>query len=174
MAYPTFDQGETIRRLRESLDTVVWASRLVPPAFTHALPEWYPKDAWTVAMNLAHLAIYHDGIANPILESLIEGGDGTTKLRSDNENWFLNDALALASDPLDVLVERLTAGRERHIELASAFGPRDWNRRWSPVFNSGIHGSVPHSPAWVANKTFQHTWEHGNTMLRAALFTPRD
>jgi hypothetical protein len=25
----------------------------------------------------------------------------------------------------------------------------------------------------VATKTFQHTWEHGNAILRVALFAPR-
>ncbi len=173
MTYPRFDRAETIRRLRESLETVVWSARLVPTQFTHALPAWYPDDAWTVAMNLAHLAVYHDAIANPVLESLVEGRDGTTKIRSDNENWFLNDAIAMAGDPLESLLERLAAGRERHVELVSAFAPADWNRRWSPVFNTGAHGTVPHSPAWVANKTFQHTWEHGNAILRMALFSPR-
>ena len=32
---------------------------------------------------------------------------------------------------------------------------------------------LPHSIAWVATKTFQHTWEHGNAILRVALFAPR-
>lgn len=29
-----------------------------------------------------------------------------------------------------------------------------------------------HSAGWVAAKTFQHTWEHGNFLLRVALFSP--
>lgn len=29
-----------------------------------------------------------------------------------------------------------------------------------------------HSAAWVAAKTFQHTWEHGNSIFRIALFAP--
>jgi hypothetical protein len=31
-----------------------------------------------------------------------------------------------------------------------------------------------HSAAWVAAKTFQHTWEHGNSILCIALFENAD
>lgn len=125
-------------------------------------------------MNLAHLVVYDESIAVPVLESLAEGDDGTTKIRTDNENWFYNDAVTLCGESLDGLIERLQTARARQLKLASSFSANDWNRRWSPTFSSGLHGSGPHSPAWVASKTFQHTWEHGNAVLRAALFAPVD
>lgn len=173
MTYPTFDREATVTRLRESLETVVWAAKLVPADYTHTLLPGSPTDAWTVTMNIAHLIVYDEGIAIPVLESLVEGENGSTKIRTDNEAWFYNDAVALAAEPLDALLERFTSARMRQIKVAGSFTDADWNRRWSPVFGSGAHGNGPHSPAWVANKTFQHTWEHGNAVLRAALFAPR-
>lgn len=173
MSYPVFDQDETVRRLRDSLETVTWAAREVPPAYTHALMPGLPPDAWTVAMNLAHLIVYEEGIAGPILQSLASGADGTTLIRTDNEGWFYNDAVAMSEDALESLVDRLTVARQRQLELVASLSPVDWNRRWSTTFSSGIHGNGPHSPAWIATKSFQHTWEHGNAVLRAALFSPR-
>jgi hypothetical protein len=173
MTYPTFDEAETDRRLCESIDTVIGAARMVPVAYTHALMPGLPDYAWTVAMNLAHLVVYEEGIAVPILESLASGADGRTLIRADNEGWFYNDAVALSSEPVAILVTRLQAARSRQVEIVRSFSPVDWNRRWSPAFSSGLHGNGPHSPAWIATKSFQHTWEHGNAVLRAALFAPR-
>ena len=39
---------------------------------------------------------------------------------------------------------------------------------------SGRNAGRPHPLSWVATKTFQHTWEHGNSILRVALFAPRE
>ena len=38
---------------------------------------------------------------------------------------------------------------------------------------SNRNGGEALAMSWVATKTFQHTWEHGNAILRVALFTPR-
>ena len=57
MTYPTFDQEATITRLHDSLETVVWAAKLVPADYAHALLPASPTDAWTVTMNIAHLIV---------------------------------------------------------------------------------------------------------------------
>lgn len=167
-----FDQAATVRRLRASIDVVLEAAREVPGAYTHALMPGLPAEAWTVAMNIAHLIVYEEGIAIPILQSLAMGADGTTLVRSDNEGWFYNDAVAIAGDALEDLIDRLDAARARQIELVEAFGAADWERPVSPVFAAGPGGGL-RSAAWIATKSFQHTWEHGNAVLRAMLFSPR-
>ena len=124
----------------------MWAAKLVPAGYTHALLPGAPTDAWTVTMNIAHLIVYDEGIAVPVLESLAAGENGTTKIRTDNEAWFYNDAVALAADPLDALLDRFVSARTRQARVAGSFTDSDWNRRWSPVFGSGAHGNGPHSP----------------------------
>ena len=155
------------------MDDVVWATTLVPDAYTRTLASFLPADSWTVAMNIAHLIVYDESIAIPILASLVAGDDGTTLVRTDNEGWFYGDAVALSSEPMSALLARAGAAREKQIAIVESFAEDDWNRRWSPLFGSGLHGNAPHSPAWIANKTFQHTWEHGNAVFRAMLFSPR-
>lgn len=173
MPYPTFDQKQTLHQMRDSFETVAWAARIVPGDFTHAPMPWAPDD-WSVAMNLAHLVIYDESIASPILESMAAGEDGTTLVRSTVESWFHDEVVALSREPVETLLSRLETSRSRQAEYIAGFSEVDFNRRWTPAFATGRHGNPPHSPAFVATKTFQHTWEHGNAVLRAALFSPRD
>jgi hypothetical protein len=168
-----FDRAETAQRLRQSLDVVEWAARLVPPGFTHANPKWYAEDAWSVAMNVAHLAIYEERIANPLLAALSGGHDGVDAVKSAMEHWILEESTALAKESFDTILCRLGEARVRQLELVDQFADARWNERATPLFATGMHGTSPHSAAWVANKTFQHTWEHGNAILRMALFAPR-
>jgi hypothetical protein len=109
-----------------------------------------------------------------VLESLGEGGDGTTKVRTDNESWFFNDAVALESSAIDDLVARLKASRARQAEIALSFPVTDWNRRSANVFRFGP------SWEWAAFARVDHEQDvpahlgAGNAVLGAALFSPRD
>lgn len=145
----------------------------IPEAWTHALPVFYSQDEWTVAMNMAHLTIYDEWIANPVLKSLAGGGDGVGVTKSSSESWFFDDAKALSAEPLSVLRERLRSAREEQAVIVESFSDDRFNTRITPLWSTGGHGGPPHSPGWVATKSFQHAWEHGNAVLRMALFAPR-
>jgi hypothetical protein len=168
-----FDREETVRLLRDSLATVLSAACRVPAAYTHANPEWYAPEDWSVAMNIAHVTTYEDAMANPVLAAMADGGDGVGVVESGLESWFLPRSEALAAESIDVLLARFRAAREEHAAIALRFDVARWNEGITPLWSSGRHGSGLHSPAWVAMKTFQHTWEHGNAILRMALFAPR-
>jgi hypothetical protein len=158
-----------------------WAVSILPEQWHHDLPGFYPKDEWSVAMNLAHLAVYEEAIANPVLDALAAGGDGVGSVKSADEGWFLQDALAMARAPTGQLMDRLRAARLRHIELVEGFDPERFNTPVTPLWSAsrgpggkhGWDGALLQPPGWVAAKTFQHTWEHGNAILRMALFAPR-
>jgi hypothetical protein len=169
----TFGRADTAARLRDSLRVIEWAAGLVPPEWTHANPAYYAPGAWTIAMNVAHLAVYEEQIANPLLAALADGADGVAAVKSAMENWILDASMVLAQEPFAAIVERMRAARETHVATVEQFAESRWNDRVTPLFATGVHGSPPHSAAWVANKTFQHTWEHGNAILRMALFAPR-
>jgi Xaa-Pro aminopeptidase len=162
-----FSVTDTIQRLQDSLATLEWAVYAVPRDWTHQPPE---PDAWSVAMNLAHLVVYEEEISAPILAALAEGSDGVGSVKSAMEVWFLKDAQAIADRPVAELVERLRAVRKREAETVGAFNEAAFNRPATPLF--GGPQSL-RAPGWVATKTFQHTWEHGNAILRMALFAPR-
>jgi hypothetical protein len=168
-----FSVSETVERLRGSLATIEWAVERVPDKWTHALPDFYPGDAWSVAMNLAHMTIYEEKISGPVLRALAAGGDGVGATPSPAENWFLDDAVALSHAQVGEIMRRLVAGRAEQIASVAGYDEDRFNARVTPLWASGRHGAPPHSAGWVATKTFQHTWEHGNAILRMALFAPQ-
>jgi hypothetical protein len=121
-------------------------------------------------MNLAHIVTYERRIGLPLLESLAAGGDGTGVVTF--EQSFFGDSQAIAGEPIAALLEQFRALREREIAIVQAYDAARFNTAATDAFNTAAHGSRPHSPAFVAVKSFQHTWEHGNAILRALLFVP--
>jgi hypothetical protein len=170
---PDFTVVDVARRLRDSLADIEFGLSMLPVEWSHALPPGSPPDSWTVAMNIAHLVVYEEELANPILASLAAGGDGSDAVRPNLPAWWEPDAKAIASEPLDALVPRLRAARQRHIDLVESFDEAAFNKPVCPVFGARWREGALHAPGWVASKTWQHTWEHGNAVLRAALFAPR-
>lgn len=164
-----FSVQETADRLRQSLDTVEWAVSRIPSAYTHRLPEGSPTGEWSAAMNMAHLIVYDEEIANPVLAALADGGDAVGATKSHLEQWFQPDAEAIASDPILALAGRFASAHKRHIEIVESFSDERFNTPVTPLFT---RGETLRAPGWIATKTFQHTWEHGNALLRLALFAP--
>lgn len=177
----TFSITGTVQRLRESLATVEWGVSIIPDKWHHELPDFYPEGEWGLAMNLAHLVVYEESIANPVLAALAAGSDGVGSVTSADEGWFLQDALVSAGAPVVQLTERLRAAHLRHIELVERFDEGGFNTPITPLWSGsrgpggkhGWDGALLQPAGWVASKTFQHTWEHGNAILRLALLAPR-
>lgn len=164
-----FDQKETAERLRESLRTIESFLALVPAGWTHTPPS---EGAWSVAMNLAHMIAYEEQLATPVLASMAGGGSAHDVVPSGGERWLLESATAMAGKPIDALAARLRAIRGCQIAIVES-APSDLFNAPMTLLFSGRNAGKPHAIGWVATKTFQHTWEHGNAILRVAMFTPR-
>ena len=164
----TYRLADVVRRLRDSLADLEFGLAQAPARWHHALPPEVAPDAWTVAMNLAHLTIYEENVALRLLRSFEPGFDPAGERRGGDEAWFYNEALALSTEPIDQSLSRLRIARRQQIELAESFGETRLNSGITPLWPD-----PQHTAGWVATKTFQHTWEHGNAILRVALFSPR-
>jgi hypothetical protein len=163
-----FDVEETAQRLRDSLATLEWAVENVPERWSHALPDYVDPAEWAVARILAHVAIYEEGVAAPVLEEMAAGRDGSAVEFSGEGS--MAEAEALSREPLDVIMARLRSARERQIEIVRSLDHERFNAPLTPLWSgSGRYGE----PLQPATKTFQHTWEHGNAVMRVALFAPR-
>jgi hypothetical protein len=147
------------RRLEDSLAQLEWAVSLVPESWHHR-PANGP---WSVARNLAHLAVYEEGTAAPTLEALAAGLDARAVPRG--EDWFLPEERALGQEPVSMIMDRLKAVRRRQIQTLHGFPEEAFERPAATLWGDAF------SAAWVTNKTVQHTWEHGNTILQVALFS---
>lgn len=164
----TYKLADTVRRLRDSLADLEFGLARVPERWHHELSPDVARDAWTVAMNLAHLAIYEETVALTLLRSFAPDFDPKGERRGGDESWFLNQSIELAREPIGVILQRLTKARAEQIALVESCGEERLNAGVTPLW-----AEPEHTAGWVATKTFQHTWEHGNAILRTALFAPR-
>ena len=159
---PTISVNDTIRRLEQSLRDLEWAVSLVP----QPLHQRAPFGMWSVAMNLAHLAAYEERLAAPSIEALAAGEDACALAPSGGEDWFQREAETLSRESSERILERLKIARQRQVETLRSFPEEAFNAAVPTLW--GLR-----SPAWVLSKTFQHTWEHGNTILQIVLFAQR-
>jgi len=160
-----FDRDETARQLIESLRLLEAAVARTPERWHRPAPAEGPPGAWGVAMNLAHLVVYEESHPVPVLEAIAASAPEPPGSGSDEA---LDRATAeLAAQPLERILDRLRAARQRQAAAVRAISDGRFaapsTHRW---------GRPPRSAAWVAAKTVQHTWEHGNTVMQFALFYP--
>ncbi len=64
--------------------------------------------------------------------------------------------------------------RSREIDLAGQFSDEKWAAPQTRAWGGFGYGPRTWSPARVVAKSFQHTFEHGNSILRVALYAPRE
>lgn len=164
------DIPATIDRLQQSLADVLYAVEMTPPQWLYRSP-WRDPTSWSVAQNLAHMAVYEERVAAPILEALAAGTDATDAVNSVIESDFDELWQQLATEPIDVIAERLRVARARQVQAVAAMTEDRFHLPATTLWAEVAPGI--HSAAWVAAKTFQHTWDHGNAILVVALFAPR-
>jgi hypothetical protein len=159
------DRTETIRQLEESLRLLERAVAATPERWHRPAPgEEVPPDFWGVAMNLAHLALYEENHPVPVLEALADGTPERSPATSGEAEE--HETKALAVEPLEAILDRLRAARRRQVDALRAMTDDRFESATT------MRWGRPLPAAWVATKTLQHTWEHGNTVMQIALFYP--
>jgi hypothetical protein len=172
---PATGRSGTIDRLTQSLADVLYAASITPDSYHYRSPaaamglEWL--GTWSLAENLAHLAIYEENIAAPILEAIVAGRDAAAEVNSVIESDYEARWQALSMSPLDEIAQRLSRARLRQADAVSAMSDELFQAPTTTLWTD-VLAADGHSAAWVATKTFQHTWEHGNSILCIALFAP--
>ncbi len=157
--------AQVARQLEESLRALEWALSVLPAPLLKPEPRRLDprRGEWPPSMQVAHLAAYEQRLAAPVLEALAKGGDGSEVLQSLRGGYDA-DQSQMASEPVGYTLETLWSARRRQIRAVESFSSNEFNRPVTPVWGQPLR-----SPAWVALKTLQHTWEHGNSILQAAL-----
>lgn len=170
-----FTVQETVAGLRESLRFLEWVAAQVPVEWHHRPPFGVVRgiagDERTVAQHIAHLTLYEKLLANPVLNELSLGRDGTAVASSGRVSWMKPLIAELAQEPLNSIFTRLHEERAQQISIVERFDNAALNRRLTQIWSTGT-GHRLESAGWVANKTTQHTGEHTNTVFRFALFHP--
>jgi len=143
-------------QLKNSADGFIWATRQVPEARLQAQP---PKGLgeWTAARHVFHLWYYEQTIAFPSMQQWL--GGALPFLEDKNEDHAWNKS----QETVDTLLAKFRLTREEQIKLLPEFDEAAWNEVREAVWG-------PVKLIWVVSKTYQHTAEHINDVMRIALF----
>ena len=143
-------------QLQSSANGFVWGTEQVPEARRYPQP---PKGLgeWTVARHVFHLYYYEKTIALPSMQQWMGGS------MPEGEDSDEDIAWSKSQDTVESLLEKFRAVRAEQIALLPNFDDTVWNTAreaiWGPV-----------TLLWVVSKTYQHTAEHINDVMRIGLF----
>ena len=146
-------------QLKASADGFEWAFSRIPSHLHEQLP---PDPAylgtWSPARHVWHVTEYERCLALP---SMIDW----LKIEQIDEDWPDDDeAWAKVQDRgFDTLIANFRRVRQQQIDLLDQLKDVDWDAPRETLW-----GLKPLS--MVVTKTFQHTYEHGDTLLRMGLW----
>ncbi len=165
------------RQLVETADAVEWAIAQIPaerlllspphgnhPNSNRGFKTYFGE--WSAYRLLFHLVYYEWAYALPAMKACAGEIDLHADIvfpESDEEDEMWRQECERGPD-LPALLKKYRSLRQEQITVLRAIPEAGWNRE---SVRTGL-GIV--SPAFVVAKTLQHTFEHGNAILRNALF----
>lgn len=149
-------------QLQASADGFVWAFAQINPEQWHRLPpDASYMGTWTPLRHVWHVTGYEEMIVVPAMQAWCG------QPMPDGEKWQDDDdafAAALAAGlTADAMIARFRAVRQQQIDLLDELTSIDWEAPRPTLW-----GNQPLK--MVVTKTYQHTFEHGDTLLRMALW----
>ena len=147
-------------QLQASADGLLWGYAQIPAAFHEQFPpEPNYLGTWEPARHVWHVMEYERCLVIPSMQQWLGG------TLSAVDSWPDDDAAwhAFTDRDLEALTTAFRAVRQRQIDLLDALEAVDWT-----VPRTTLWGERPLS--CIVTKTFQHTYEHGDTLLRMGLW----
>ncbi|HEV2663157.1 MAG TPA: DinB family protein [Ktedonobacteraceae bacterium] len=161
-----------MKLLQASGDALQWAVQQVPGEQVYTVSQRRPE-SWSVARNILHVQYYEEHVVLPCMclwlaDEHAEGyksEDAAQIARyKDYETLAYDEEMTWKQAPdVETLLERFQTFRSQQINLLPQFAPEAWEEKRKAVW-----GKV--TLRWVVTKTYQHTLEHINEILKHALF----
>ncbi|HYL42435.1 MAG TPA: DinB family protein [Ktedonobacteraceae bacterium] len=148
------------QQLQTSAESFLWAVEQIPQKRLYLPPR---PDRWPVARLVYHLACYEQRLALPSMRQWLGGPRpiaGTPEEDEIEENRAWNDG---QGHEMPLLLADFKAVRSLQLELLHQVNQQGWHKERDVVWG---HFSL----TWVVTKTFQHTLEHTDEVLRAYLW----
>jgi hypothetical protein len=147
-------------QLQASEDGFVWAFSQIPPSLRESLPP--APDVlgiWSPARHVWHVTEYERCLVISSMNQWLGGSmpNGEAWLAIDNA-WD-----KVQNRGFDKLISAFRHTRQQQIELLDKLIDVDWNTQRETLW-----GQKPLS--MIVTKTFQHTYEHGDTLLKMGLW----
>lgn len=148
------------QQLQASGDGFLWAARQLPSVYHFAFPpDPNYLGTWEPARHVWHVAEYERCLALPSMRQWL--GDPIP----DGANWPDDDQTwaSVRHHSLEDHCAAFQAIRQTEIALLDDLVALDWQAPRATLWG--------HKPlAMIVTKTFQHTYEHGDTLLRMGLW----
>jgi len=147
-------------QLKSSGEGFVWAFRQIDPALHLSLPpNPHYLGTWPPARLVWHVTEYERCVALPSMRHFLGGPMLTEDAWPDSD-----DLWAIAQQQTaEELIAAFQAVRDEQIQLLNDLQTIDWTAPGETVW-----GMKP--LALVVTKTYQHTFEHGDTLLRMGMW----
>ena len=141
--------------LQASAEGFVWTAQQVPNARRLLQPP-EPLGEWSTARHIFHMMFYEQSYALPSMQQWL--GESRPSLEGVNELA----AWAEGKDDIESLLAEFQKVRNEQIALLPKFEEPAWNTTretiWGPV-----------TLFFIVSKTFQHTAEHTNDVMRIVI-----
>lgn len=147
-------------QLQASADGFVWAFSQINPAWHESYPpEPQYLGTWSPIRHVWHVTEYERCLVIPSMHQWLDG------LMPNGNDWHDDDKTwaGVENRSFDGLVAAFRQTRNQQIELLGQFSKKDWT-----MLKETLWGEKPLS--MIVTKTFQHTYEHGDTLLRMGLW----
>lgn len=147
-------------QLQTSADGFVWGAEQLDTNYHFALPpEPDYLGTWEPARHVWHVAEYERCLAVPTMRQWLGGPLPPEDAWPDDDASWEN----ARRQPMSELLAAFRAIRQEQLQLLESLAGADW-----VTSRPTLWGPKPLS--WIVTKTFQHTYEHGDTLLRMGLW----
>jgi hypothetical protein len=147
-------------QLQTSAEGVLWAVEQISLERLYLPPR---SDKWPIARVLYHLLCYEQRLALP---SMLQWVGGPRPVAGTPEEDALEEENAWSNGQgheVPAMLAEFKAMRARQLALLPQFTDHDWHAEREVIWGQ-------RSLQWVVTKTYQHTLEHTDEMLRAYLW----
>jgi hypothetical protein len=143
-------------QLQASADGFVWGAEQVPIGRRHLQP---PEGLgeWTAVRHIFHMVYYEQTIALPSMRQWLGAESPSIDGLDEDGAWVATQK------SVESLLAQFRAIRAEQLALIPMLAEPAWDET-----REGVWGPV--TLRWVVSKTYQHTAEHTNDILRIALF----
>ncbi len=146
-------------QLQASADGFIWGFSQIPASLQGQLPvEPGYLGTWQPLRHIWHVTGYERCLALPAMKQWLGEPLPEDTWQDDDDAW----SAAAEKSPAG-LIASFRKVRQEQIDLLASLAGADWQTPRETLW-----GNRPLS--WVVTKTFQHTYEHGDTLLRMGLW----
>lgn len=143
-------------QLQASAEGFAWGAEQVPNARRDLQPP-AGLGEWTAARHIFHLWFYEETIALPSMRQWLGDSFPAAEIPDEDVVW------SESHEGIESLLTKFKKVRAEQIALLPKFDEATWNSTREAVWG-------PVTLLWVVSKTYQHTAEHTNDVMRIALF----